>query len=299
MIVLSLFDGKSCGMVALQRAGIKVTAYFASEIDKAAIKVSKANYPKIIQIGNVEKVRYVKGMLFTENGSFYVGKVDLLIGGSPCQGFSFAGRQLNFEDPRSKLFFEYIRIKNQLQAVNPDLLFLLENVKMAQRSKEVITEYTGVDPILINGALVSGQNRERLYWTNINGVKQPADRKIRLADILVPADQIPAKYIHTEKALAYMDRTVKGGRSHWDFAHHSSEKDAKSKCVTANLHKGVPYNVLVMNNGLVRKFLPVECERLQGLPDGYTAAAVSDTQRYKILGNGWQVDVIEYIFSYL
>ncbi len=186
MRVLSLFDGMSCGRIALERAGIPVEAYYASEIDKYAIKVAQANYPDTIQMGDIRTVR--AGML---------PQIDLILAGSPCQGFSFAGKQLNFEDDRSKLFFEFIRI---LKAYKPKY-FLLENVVMSQQNNDVISSMLGelypecitqkdmfragrLEPIQINSALVSAQNRNRLYWTNIPDVTQPEDRGILLEDIL-------------------------------------------------------------------------------------------------------------------
>ena len=169
MNVLSLFDGLSCGQIALERADIDVKNYYASEIDKHAIKVTQHNYPNTIQLGDVTQI---KGQDLPQ--------IDLLIGGSPCQGFSFAGRQLNFDDPRSKLFFEFVRLKNEL---NPKY-FLLENVVMKQEFQDVITEYMGVKPIKINSNLVSAQTRERLYWTNIPNVNQPENLGIKLEDIL-------------------------------------------------------------------------------------------------------------------
>ena len=169
MNVLSLFDGLSCGQLALNRAGIKYDKYFASEVDKHAIKVTQHNHPNTIQLGDVTQI---KGQDLPQ--------IDLLIGGSPCQGFSFAGRQLNFDDPRSKLFFEFVRLKEEL---NPKY-FLLENVVMKQEFQDVITEYIGVKPIKINSNLVSAQTRERLYWTNIPNVDQPEDLGITLEDIL-------------------------------------------------------------------------------------------------------------------
>ena len=174
MIVLSLFDGMSCGQIALNQLGLEVEKYFASEIKPHAIKCTQHNFPDTIQIGNVCKIAYKDGILMTENGSFEVGKIDLLIGGSPCQGFSRAGKELNFNDERSKLFFEYARI---LKEVDPTY-FLLENVVMRKEYSDVITDILGVTPIMINSALVSAQERKRLYWTNIQGIKQPGDRNI-------------------------------------------------------------------------------------------------------------------------
>lgn len=327
--VLSLFDGMSCGRIALERAGIEVDNYYASEIDKYAIQVSKHNYPDIQHIGDV-----------TQINAKDLPRIDLVIGGSPCQGFSFAGKQLNFVDPRSRLFFEFVRILGEVRKVNPDVQFLLENVKMKKEYQDIITTYLGVQPILINSALVSAQNRQRLYWTNIPEFEQPEDKGIRLINILEP--EVSDKYYHSEAALNYMNRTVTGGRSHWDFAHHSDTNKSKSACITANFKKGVPYNVLIDRNtirqlnpyqgcstdqprmqhriydtsgksvaltgfsgrlsvypdpkDLIRRLTPVECERLQTLPDNYSSC-VCDSQRYAMIGNGWTVDVISHIFK--
>ena len=169
MNVLSLFDGMSCGRIALERLGIPIDNYYASEIDKYAIQVSQANYPDIIQVGDV-----------TELDTSTLPKIDLIMGGSPCQGFSFAGKQLAFDDPRSALFFEFVRCVEELKPK----YFLLENVRMKKEYLNVISEYMGVEPIMINSALVSAQNRVRYYWTNIPGIEQPEQRGIVLRDIL-------------------------------------------------------------------------------------------------------------------
>jgi DNA-cytosine methyltransferase len=320
MKVLSLFDGMSCGQLALERAGIKVSEYYASEVDKYAIQITHKNFPDTIQLGDVQEI-----------GAEDLPGIDLLIGGSPCQGFSFAGKQLNFDDERSKLFFEFVRLLEELQPS----YFLLENVKMKKEYQDVITEYLGVEPIKINSALVSAQNRERLYWTNIPGIEQPKDKGILLQDIVLEdvfpvalhnlyggfkeksvrvfegksptlrtaagGGHIPSfvktDLIHSEKAIEYMDRKVKGGRTHWDFKHHSDIRNEKSAAIVANFFKGVPYNVF-KDWDCVRKFHPIECERLQTLPDNYTEG-VSNTQRYKMIGNGWTVDVIAHIFESL
>ena len=318
MNVLSLFDGMSCGQIALERAGFGVKKYFASEIDKYAISTAKKNYPDTEHVGSVTSIAWRK-----------LPKIDLLIGGSPCQGFSFAGKQLNFNDPRSSLFFEFVRM---MEICNPTY-FLLENVKMKKEYQDVISRYLGVDPIEINSSLVSAQNRKRLYWTNIPNVTQPGDLGIKLSDVVLPetvpvvlhnlyggfnekavrvfvgksptlrtatgGGHIPSfvtsDLFHSEEALEYMNRKVKGGRTHWDFKHHSDIRNDKSATVVANFFKGVPYNVFKDWN-VVRKFHPVECERLQTVPEGYTAG-VSNTQRYKMLGNGWTVDVIAHILK--
>ena len=166
-IVISLFDGMGCAALAFKDAGIEVDKYYCSEIDKKAIETTKITFPEHIHLGSVSNVRYEKGILYSDNGNFEVPHVDFLVGGSPCQGFSTAGKGLNFEDPRSKLFFEYVRILNEVKAENPNVYFLLENVQMKIQHNQVITSYMGIEPICINSALVSAQNRVRLYWCNI------------------------------------------------------------------------------------------------------------------------------------
>lgn len=274
MNILALFDGISAGQLAL--GNHVIDKYYASEIDEYAIKVTQNNFPKTIQLGNVEDWYFPEG-------------IDIVIGGSPCQGFSFAGKQLNFDDPRSKLFFTFCNI---LEDIAPKY-FLLENVVMKQEFQDIISERLGVKPIKINSALVSAQNRNRLYWTNIP-FDIPEDRNIYLKDILL--DNPDPKLNHTEKGLDYMDRQVSGGRTHWDFGHHSDCAKSKSACLTTSLAKGVPHNVLIDPNETIRKFDPVEAERLQTFPDNYTDC-VSNTQRYKALGNSWTVDIIKEIFK--
>ena len=173
MKVLSLFDGISCGMAALERAGIPVDAYYASEIDKNAIAISQKNYPNIIRLGDVTKWR---------EWDIPWAEIDLLIGGSPCQGFSFAGKQLNFNDPRSRLFFEFVDILNHIRKHNTNVKFLLENVGMKKEYQDVISSYLGTTPIKINSALVSAANRNRLYCANFK-FDIPADRNITFDDI--------------------------------------------------------------------------------------------------------------------
>ena len=338
MNVLSLFDGMSCGRIALERLGIQVDNYYASEIDKYAIQVSQANYPDIIQVGDV-----------TELDTSTLPKIDLIMGGSPCQGFSFAGKQLAFDDPRSALFFEFVRCVEELKPK----YFLLENVRMKKEYLDVISEYMGVEPIMINSALVSAQNRVRYYWTNIPGIEQPEQRGIVLRDILETKEVEGL----SDKAIDYMNRSSSkwsGGKTRKDiYIKHESEK---GMCLTANMHKGVPYGVIAVDSyrevrteeakqlrkemrqktgkdhtpfrakklvpredGKVgtlttsltndhkisltkkqevywRKLTPVECERLQTVPDNYTNH-VSNTQRYKMLGNGWTIEVIAHILK--
>ncbi len=268
MNVLSLFDGMSCGQIALNRVGIKYDNYFASEIDKPAIKVTMANYPNTIQIGSVLNVKATD-----------LPKIDLLIGGSPCQGFSFAGKQLNFSDPRSSLFFEYVRL---LRECNPKY-FLLENVKMKKECEDVITDFLGVKPIKINSSLVSAQNRERLYWTNIPVKSMPEDKKLVLRDVID---------LGTGKKLT--DVTSKRPRTLRNYR----SLDQKAFCMLATMYKLSQSNgmTVIDDGGGLRCITPAEAEKLQTVPLGYTAHT-SDTQRYKMLGNGWTVDVIAHIFK--
>ena len=292
MNVLSLFDGLSSGRIALDRAGIKVTNYFASEIDKYAIKVSQHNWNDVTHIGDVTKISYRNGTLHTEVGEFQVGKIDLVIAGSPCQGFSMAGKQLAFDDERSKLYFEFERILEEIRAENADVKFLLENVKMKQEYKDVITERLGVSPVAINSNLVSAQNRYRLYWTNIGGITQPEDRGILLRDIL--QDVVDGKYSITHfvggvprSNYVQFNLNGKGNNSQSQRCYYVTSKSSCLDCSAV---------AIIIDRGLVRKLTPEECEKLQTVPVGYTSC-VSDSQRYKMLGNGWTVDVIAHILK--
>lgn len=429
MNVLSLFDGMSCGQIALKKLGFYVENYFASEIDKYAIKVTQANFPNTIQIGDVTKV-----------SALDLPQIDLLIGGSPCQGFSFAGKQLNFNDPRSALFFEYVRL---LKECKPKYFFL-ENVKMKKEYQDVITQYLGVEPIELNSALVSAQNRKRLYWTNIPGFVMPEDKGILLKHIvheyekgfnfiehltpnfnINPSDKGMngnVRSVNSEKSNCLTTNKGEGQKISIPEKMYRVDKE-KSNCIIASIgrtthreylskHQGqmvftdiekyiVPYekaldilesevekgkikvypsktnNVTTLNpknqngsqtyqqdriyiihgkmvclsaelsgrfnvliedtdvfggitpdriekrqngqrfsegkkfytltaqdkrgiliEGYIRKLTPIECERLQTVPDNYTAH-VSDSQRYKMLGNGWTVDAVAEFFKHI
>ena len=369
MNVLSLFDGSSCGQVALERAGIRVDAYFASEIDKWAEKIALKNYPDTIHIGPVEFV-----------SSRHLPDIDLILAGSPCQGFSFSGKGLAFDDPRSALFFEFVRLLDECRKYNPGVKFLLENVRMKQEHQDVISKYLGVEPIAINSSLMSAQNRYRLYWCNWD-IVQPDDQEILLKDILLEGvgDSVRnqgTKVMKTgiDKAHCLLARDYKGfGNQDMtgvrtcelreydksEECHHvgtaldinghdilkrvysdtgksptlnsmgggnrepkvlvarmvgrrinpdtgkrddynydipikqriEPRKDERSGCLTT-----VEKDNLVVEKGTYRPLLPLEMERLQTLPDNYTEG-VSNTQRKKMLGNGWTVDVISHIIS--
>lgn len=275
MNVLSLFDGISCGQIALNEAGIEFDNYYASEIDKDCIKVTMKNYPDTIQLGDVQELN-----------SSNLPKIDLLFGGSPCQGFSFAGKQLNFDDERSKLFFEFVRLKNELKPK----YFLLENVRMRQEFQDVISEYMGCKPVEINSKRFVPQNRPRLYWTNIP-IKDIEDVDCCLSDILLPDEtEFLDKFKLSEKGIDYMSR-LRNGKPRWDY--HTNPLNGNAACLTANMYKGIPYGVIKEK---MRRLHPIECERLQGVPDNYTDN-VSNTQRLKAIGNGWTVNVIRHIFE--
>lgn len=283
MNVLSLFDGMSCGRVALDRAGVVVDNYFSSEIDKYAIKVANANWPQdeCNRLGDVIEVDCDD-----------MPKIDLIIAGSPCQGFSFSGKQMNFEDPRSKLFFEFVRLIEECQPT----YFLLENVGMKKEYENVISELLGVSPVVINSNQFSAQNRKRLYWTNIP-IGEYEDRGIKLVDIL--EDEVSDNFYVSERQLPRIDMgmATKGGvKGCFSKELRNTEK---SECLLARDYKGIPgrqdFTMCIDDKGL-RKLTPVEYERLQTVPDNYSNC-ISNTQRYKMLGNGWTVDVIAHIFK--
>jgi len=381
MNILSLFDGMSCGQQALNRCGFTITNYFASEIDKHAIKVTQHNYPNTIQLGSVVNV----------NG-YELPKIDLLIGGSPCQSFSFAGKrkgmstkdeqeiltlehylQLKSEgfefEGQSYLFWEYMRLLNELRTKNPNIYFLLENVEMGEKWELVLSRAIGVKGIHINSALVSAQNRKRIYWTNIGMkpsglfghlesiIEQPKDKGILLKDIL--ETEVHEKYFLSEKALIRCTKknnntlnkeksgyllagySRMGGRDEQLIVHNTmprssttgkggtgplSRNDGKTYCLDTGNTNAVQIideyngNFKIKNNNKsdtltsqeggktngrgillnnrIRRLTPIECERLQTVEDNYTSC-VSDSQRYKMLGNGWTIDVICHILNYL
>lgn len=291
MIVLSLFDGMSCGQIALNQSGLEVEKYFASEIKPHAIKCTQHNFPDTIQIGNVCKIAYKDGILMTENGSFEVGKIDLLIGGSPCQGFSRAGKELNFNDERSKLFFEYARI---LKEVNPTY-FLLENVVMRKEYSDVITDILGVTPIMINSRLVSAQDRKRLYWTNIKGVEQPKDKNISFQDIA------PGWFCGCMRGRRVLNNRRCDYNKNVPIEQYIEiRKDNKTNCLTTVTKDNVAVRTkqrFIKRTEIEYRYLtPNEYELLQTVPIDYTAG-ISDSARRTMLGEGWTVEVIKHIFK--
>nr|DAQ41438.1 MAG TPA: Cytosine specific methyltransferase [Caudoviricetes sp.] len=293
MIVLSLFDGISCGQIALQRANIAYDRYFASEINKQSIKVTQRNYPETIQIGDVQKVSYKDGILITEKGKFHVGKIDLLIAGSPCQGFSKAGKELNFKDERSKLYFEFLRI---LKETRPKY-FLLENVKMKSDYSDIITRDLGVKPILINSRLVSAQDRKRLYWTNIKNVQQPNDKNVSFQDIT------PGWFCGCMRGRRVLNNKRCDYNKDVPLQQYiECRKDNKTNCLTTvtkdNVAIRTKQRFTKISDIEYRYLTPNEYEKLQTVPIDYTIGA-SDSARRTMLAEGWTVDVIAHILKYI
>ena len=292
--VLSLFDGMSCGQLALRRAGIKYDNYFASEVDKDAITITQKRFPDTIQLGDVTQVKSVD-----------LPKIRLLLGGSPCVGFSTSGKGLNFEDPQSKLFFEFVRLLDECKP----RYFLLENVKMKKEWENKISEYLKKRPIRINSALVSAQNRERLYWTNIPNVKVPKDKGIYLQDVLedvaessynaLPIEGEIARRLHipdNKKQILLNINDSNTGMS----GRVLSNLSKKSHALTASGSNWIKYGYIIFDGDnkpttlMWRKLTVTEWEHLQTAPVGYTNG-LSVGNRCKLIGNGWTVSVISHI----
>lgn len=332
MNVLSLFDGMGCSYLALKKLGLNFT-YYASEIDKFAVHQTTKEFPDIIHIGDVTKV-----------AAAILPQIDLIIGGSPCQGFSFAGKQLAFDDPRSALFFEYVRILKEVREINPNVKFLLENVRMKAEHEFIISQYLGVYPVAINSNLVGAQNRYRLYWSNIRtktlnlfgelvtDIPQPENLGILLGDIL--EKEVDEKYYLSEKSINWFKSNSEKMKEKGNgFRFEMTELDKKSKCITTKEGSRMENNFIITHNmqprqgkgkggkghlqkydqksycvdttqsnaveysDRIRRLTVRECSRLQTVPDSYKWH-VSDSQAYKMLGNGFTVDVIAHILSF-
>ena len=311
MNVLSLFDGISCGKVALERLGFKVDNYYASEVCNYSIKISNKNHPDIIQVGDV---RNLKGLDFSN--------IDILIGGSPCQSFSFAGKRkgmstkesneitslesyLDFKssgfefEGQSYLFWEYVRL---LQEIKPKY-FLLENVKMSKKWEDIISSALGVKPIMIDSGLVSAQTRERLYWTNIPNIVQPEDKNIFIDDIIQRGIQhkiLPKTRLdYTNYDVSKVDKSVHKSTPTSIGNSRNFGNSVRSNGKAYTLRRVNP-NGIIDENFNIREFTPIEAERLQTLPDNYTLIdGIKTKERYEACGNGWTVDVIAHILSFI
>ena len=300
MRVLSLFDGISCARVALQKAGIPVKEYYASEIDKYAIKVSETNYPDILRLGDVRGIKPFK--------------VDLLIGGSPCQDLSIAKKdRKGLDGERSGLFWEYVRLWKECEPT----YFILENVaSMPKKDRDIITKTLGVEPVLFDASLVSAQSRKRLFWTNLP-FTLPSDKGILLKDILEPNTEVNSELVTVNHKAFCLDASYYKGSSIEHSAKYKARTlvrignigkadsqanrvyspEGKSVCLSAN-GGGLGAKTGLYEIDGIRKLTPIECERLQCLPDNYTEG-ISNTQRYKCLGNAFNVDVVVEVLSSL
>ena len=301
MNVLSLFDGISAGRMALERNGIKVDNYFASEIDKNAIKGAKNLFPTTYHVGSV--VDLVADDLPT---------IDLLIGGSPCQSFSRSGDGSGF-DGSSKLFFEYIRLLEEVRYHNPNVKFLLENVVMKKEWEQVITDALGVEPILIDSKLVSAQKRQRLYWTNIEGVQQPTDLGITTKDIIDDTEsfvELPEDFLWLEDGEYRVRNATKQGyltvesfdTINLDFPASKTRRGRVGKQKANTLNTGCNQGIFLKLFGRVKKLTALECARLQTVYDrqyNKLAEVMSENQLKHAFGNGWTVDVIAHVFKNL
>lgn len=314
MNVLSLFDGMSCGRIALERAGVNVTNYFASEIDKYAIKVTQTNWPDTVQLGDVTSWR---------SWDIDWSGIDLLIGGSPCQSFSVAGNRKGFDDDRGVLFFTYLEILNHIRLYNPDVKFLLENVRMKPDELNIITSGLNVEPVTINSSLVSGQMRTRLYWSNFiwQDLKYASDfpecemcgepycdkHQQHFSDCLCIGVSEDENIVFNSKGKAFrLPEDL--GITFQSVLDSDEARIPKAYAVTSTYYKkgGEPTRqrnfqksqrpIAWIDDNNTRWLTPVEMERLQTIPDNYSNC-VSDTQRYRMVGNAWTVDVVAHIFK--
>lgn len=300
MNVLSLFDGMSCGRIALDRLGYSLKNYFASEIDKNAIKVSKENWGDITHIGDVTKVSYKDGLLKTEKGVYHIETIDLLIGGSPCQDFSSAkafgghGQKLEgLNGVKSGLFYHYLRLLKEIQLENPEVKFLLENVKMKKQSKLQLDDYLGVEGVYINSELLSFQKRARYYWTNID-FDYPAEKYISFQENKCEGELSKFKLNRTPSR----ERMWNNGAGSNSFSSCANvTKSDKIYCLTTKQDR-CPNSGLVEYEDFCRYLTQTELEKAQTVPIGYTNC-LSYNQACAVLGNGWTVDVICSILSKL
>lgn len=310
LVILSLFDGISAGRVALNRAGIPVAKYYASEIDKYAISITQKNFPDTIQLGDATKWK---------NWDIDWSKIDMVIGGSPCTSFSNAGTMTGFNG-ESGLFYTYLEILNHLKSINPSIKFLLENVKMKQEWRDEISKSVGVEPILINSAKLSAQQRNRLYWVNWI-VEEPSGKNISLNDILTSGFGVTVKNQGKEvsciknKAECLMARDYKGFGNQEMTGVIEPVSDMTDNTRIVKIQNGILKSgdkefSIPLSDGTytIRKLLPIESERCQTFDDNYTKygldnngkiVKISNTQRYKCLGNSWTCDVIAWLFKFL
>lgn len=296
--VLSLFDGMSCGQIALERANVKVDDYVASEIKKHGIQITKKNYPNTIHIGDVRKVSVTNIGIEVDISPGHIRVVgiipDLLIGGSPCKGISRLNQnQEGLLHDESILFWEYVRILRQAQLVNPKIKFLLENTHGESNATKTITKELGVKPIKLCSSLVSAQNRPRLYWTNIPVNTLPEYKNITTKDVF--DDDMPEELLLSEGRIKWLNN--ESGKRSVEKGYTRINPYPKSGCITANGHKKWNCNY-IYKDGKYRVLSIRELERLQTLPEGY-CNGLSYNDAYDLIGDGWTIDVIAWIFKHL
>lgn len=292
MKVLSLFDGMSCGRIALSNLGITPSHYISSEIDKDAIKVSSDNFTDIIRVGDIRKISYKDGVLYTSEGDYELNGIDLLIGGSPCQDFSLLNTKgLGLKGDKSSLFYEYLRLKEEINPTN----FLLENVRMKESSKLELDKYLGVEGVNINSRLFSFQNRPRIYWTSLP-IPLIVDKGVSFQD---------HKEVSMVECSRYRVKRTPSRERMWGngggYNNRSSCKnvthEVKVNCLTLKQDRA-PNSGLVQHEDFCRFLTQKELELAQTVPVGYTNC-LSYPKAQKVLGNGWTVDVISHILSSL
>ena len=342
MKILSFFDGMSCGQIAINKLGIKDYIYYASEVDKHAVKVTQSNYPNTVQLGDIRYIDYQDGYLITKDNKYFVGEVDLLIGGSPCTNLSIQGNREGLIEEsleiylelkqkgtefkgQSYLFWEYLRL---LKKIKPKY-FLLENVKMSKKWKDIISSNLKVEPIEINSCLLSSQHRRRIYWTNIKGIEQPKDKNITISDVVELSEGEKVKFengIFKTKAKngknIIIEEGIKPPFTIYEARTQEGKKERKrlrkllgrdttprgSKYKEYRVNKIDKFNCLLATPSALdlivdrefnlREVTLSEQEKMQTVPVGYTdVEGVSKNQRRKMLGNGWTVDVIVYILE--
>lgn len=282
--VLSLFDGISCGRIAFEKAEIPIEVYYASEIDKYAIAVTQKNYPDTIQVGDIREL----------DGTEFEGKIDILIGGSPCQNFSSLGDRKGLSGEKSSLFYEYVRI---LEEVKPKYFLLENNANMPKKAKEIISEMLGVEPIRINSKKFVQQNRDRYYWTNLH-VIEPIFIQNPYKNILEENREEIELVPFVENKLPLIKEKYGYIPEKFNPYNLAEIKDI-FPCLTAQGNSQTKSStVIIYKDGKYSKLSPIECERLQCLPDNYTDN-IPMSKRFKVIGNGWTVDVIKYLFSFL
>lgn len=298
MNVLSLFDGMSCGRIALERAGFCVDNYYASEIKPHAISIVKNRYPSTIQLGDVRNIHYTNWGIEVDNIQNSVRvlgiNIDLLIGGSPCKGVSTLNQnQEGLQHKESILFWQYLRILKEIRLTNPEVKFLLELTQGQKEAIKTITKELGVRPIRFNSSLVSAQNRIRLYWTNIPVNSIPQRKYLTTMDVF--SNDMPEELLCSEGRIKWLNN--ESGKKSVEKGYTRINPYPKSGCITANGHKKWNENY-IFKDGKYRYLSISELEKLQTLPPGY-CNGLSYDDAYDLIGDGWTIDIVAFIFGHM